>query len=150
MDDVLHTIRKILHDDRTSKDHRAMSDTVSDELLLDQSMMIHPPSAEHLAPTTHKENEMDTSFAHDDRDGMMDKLTSDAVERSFNDLKGQFEQAIPTIPKDMPISSQGSLTVEDIVRGEVREMVRTWLDTHLPSMVEDMVRAEIARLRPKV
>ncbi|MBR0559627.1 DUF2497 domain-containing protein [Neokomagataea anthophila] len=151
MDDVLHTIRKILHDDRTSKDHKTMSDTVNDELLLDQSMMIHPPATEHLEPATHKENEMDTSFIHDDHDSMMGKLTSDAVERSFNDLKGQFAQASASaIPKDMPISSQGSLTVEDIVRGEVREMVRTWLDTHLPSMVEDMVRAEIARLRPKV
>ncbi len=151
MGDVLHTIRQILHDDKTRKDHPPMSDTMNDELLLDHSMMIHPPASERSVQPTAKEAPMDPSFAQEQHDGMMDKLTSDAVERSFNDLKGQFAQASASaMPKDMPISSQGSLTVEDIVRGEVREMVRTWLDTHLPSMVEEMVRAEIARLRPKV
>lgn len=149
MDDVLSTIRRILHDDKKQEEHITMNDIVSDELLLDRTMMIHPPISEKLMPPAYKGNEMDSSFTHDEHDGMMDKIASEAVERSFNDLKGMVEQTT-TMPKAMRISSEGSLTVEDIVRNEVREMVRTWLDTHLPPMVEDMVRAEITRLRPKI
>jgi cell pole-organizing protein PopZ len=40
----------------------------------------------------------------------------------------------------------GSRTIEDLVRELLRPMLRTWLDEHLPGMVERMVRAEIERL----
>ena len=42
--------------------------------------------------------------------------------------------------------SRGGLTLEDIVREEFRPMLKAWLDTHLPSLVERIVRAEIQRV----
>jgi len=39
-----------------------------------------------------------------------------------------------------------SISLEEIVRDEVRPVLKEWLDTHLPSIVERLVRAEIERV----
>lgn len=41
---------------------------------------------------------------------------------------------------------RAGITIEDIVREEVKPVLKAWLDTHLPSLVERMVRAEINRV----
>lgn len=41
---------------------------------------------------------------------------------------------------------QGGLTIEDIVREELRPLLKAWLDAHLPEMVERLVQAEIQRV----
>ena len=38
------------------------------------------------------------------------------------------------------------VTLEDLVREELRPMLKEWLDGHLPDLVERVVRAEVARL----
>jgi cell pole-organizing protein PopZ len=40
----------------------------------------------------------------------------------------------------------GGPTIEDIVREELRPMLKAWLDANLPSLVEHLVGAEIERL----
>lgn len=40
----------------------------------------------------------------------------------------------------------GGPSIEDIVRDEMRPMLKLWLDTHLPGMVERLVRSEIERM----
>jgi uncharacterized protein len=40
----------------------------------------------------------------------------------------------------------GGPTIEDIVRAELRPLLKQWLDTNLPGMVERLVRAEIERV----
>jgi cell pole-organizing protein PopZ len=41
---------------------------------------------------------------------------------------------------------RGGPTLEDVVREEIRPVLKVWLDTHLPGIVERIVRAEIERL----
>lgn len=41
---------------------------------------------------------------------------------------------------------RGGPTIEDLVREEMRPLLKEWLDTHLPPLVERLVRAEIERL----
>ncbi len=41
---------------------------------------------------------------------------------------------------------RGGPTIEDLVRIEIRPLLKEWLDTHLPSLVERLVRAEIERV----
>ncbi|GBR54431.1 hypothetical protein AA106555_1670 [Neokomagataea thailandica NBRC 106555] len=154
IDQVLSTIRKILQEDSHSPKNsvplRSEINPLDNEFLLDHSMMVKPPKSDKFTFPPHLEDaSLDHSIDLHDHEAMVDQLTSDAVERSFSDLKNQFEHATPPA-KTMRVSSHNDLTIEDIVRSEVREMVRTWLDSHLPSMVEDMVRTEIARLRAKV
>ena len=42
--------------------------------------------------------------------------------------------------------SRGGPTIEDVVREEVRPLLKEWLDNHLPGIVERAVRAEIERV----
>jgi cell pole-organizing protein PopZ len=42
--------------------------------------------------------------------------------------------------------SRGGPTIEDVVREEIRPILKDWLDTHLPPLVERLVRAEIERV----
>jgi cell pole-organizing protein PopZ len=41
---------------------------------------------------------------------------------------------------------RGGPTIEDVVREELRPLLKSWLDAHLPSLVERLVRAEIERV----
>ena len=41
---------------------------------------------------------------------------------------------------------RGGPTLEDIVRDEMRPILKTWLDENLPPMVERLVRSEIERV----
>lgn len=40
----------------------------------------------------------------------------------------------------------GGPTIEDMVREELRPLLKEWLDTNLPTLVERLVRAEIERV----
>jgi cell pole-organizing protein PopZ len=40
----------------------------------------------------------------------------------------------------------GGPTIEDLVRQEMRPLLKGWLDAHLPPLVERLVRAEIERV----
>jgi len=45
-----------------------------------------------------------------------------------------------------PAVYRGGPTLEDIVREEMRPLLKAWLDSNLPPLVERLVRAEIERL----
>ena len=42
--------------------------------------------------------------------------------------------------------TRGGPTIEDVVREELRPLLKDWLDHHLPGIVERLVRAEIDRV----
>jgi len=46
---------------------------------------------------------------------------------------------------ELPLGGANS-TLEDMVRNMLRPMLQTWLDEHLPGIVERLVREEIARV----
>ncbi|KXV43280.1 hypothetical protein AD943_10010 [Gluconobacter roseus] len=154
--DALSSIRRILHDDPAAAQHPAAEDapdmpSQEDELTLDSSMMVTPPAQSKEAETTMTSSvasappETETQQSKDD---LMNAQTVAAAERSLDELHAAFSGTKP-LASDTVISRSSGLTIEDMVRGEVRSMVRTWLDAHLPSLVEILVRAEIARLRPR-
>jgi len=42
--------------------------------------------------------------------------------------------------------NRGGPSIEDVVREEMRPLLKDWLDAHLPGLVERLVRAEIERV----
>ncbi|PAL23053.1 DUF2497 domain-containing protein [Acetobacter syzygii] len=48
--------------------------------------------------------------------------------------------------RKVAVTHEGSLTVEDIVRQEVRVFLKKWLDAHLANIVQTAVRKEVERL----
>lgn len=124
-----------------------------EELTLDNSMMVAPPvtaAPTEAAAASASEAPPASQPAQSEpaKDDLMNAQTVAAAERSLDELHAAFSGTTP-LASDTVISRSSGLTIEDMVRGEVRSMVRTWLDAHLPSLVEILVRAEIARLRPR-
>jgi cell pole-organizing protein PopZ len=64
--------------------------------------------------------------------GLLSCETTAAVGSAFNTLT-------ETVKKHEP-------SLEDVVRETLRPMLKSWLDEHLPSLVERMVEAEIERV----
>jgi hypothetical protein len=72
------------------------------------------------------------------RDRILSSATSGAAAAAFAQLG--------SLPRErLPLGSSDR-TLEDIVRDLLRPMLQAWLDQHLPSIVERLVREEIARV----
>ena len=57
------------------------------------------------------------------------------------------EALIRTLTRERTTAThRGGPTIEDLVREEVRPLLKDWLDNHLPPLVERLVRNEIERL----
>ncbi|MDE8346905.1 MAG: DUF2497 domain-containing protein [Acidocella sp.] len=68
-------------------------------------------------------------------------------EDAAGDVARTIGSLINSISQDRNVSvSRGGITIEDIVREEIRPVLKAWFDTHLPSLVERIVRSEIARV----
>jgi cell pole-organizing protein PopZ len=103
------------------------------------------------------------NFSLDDKDfgGDKDEIAFDQDEFSEALMSGkssaaaasafaQLEQEMSTPPRPTASSAApsmgGGLTLEQLVMDAVRPMLKDWLDTNLPGLVEDLVRAEIERV----
>jgi cell pole-organizing protein PopZ len=58
---------------------------------------------------------------------------------------GQLMRAVAQ-DRGAPVYRSGGPSIEDVVREELRPMLKQWLDQNLPPMVERLVRAEIERV----
>ena len=75
-------------------------------------------------------------------------LIADSVRESMQaNLAALAMLAEPGVPPQIVRSGETSL--EGLVREMLRPMLAQWLDTHLPGMVESMVKAEISRIAGK-
>ena len=64
-----------------------------------------------------------------------------------SDIANSVGALVHSISHERAVSvSRGGVTIEDIVREEIKPVLKAWLDTHLPSLVERIVRAEIGRV----
>src|SRR5438105_14075844 len=122
MEDILSSIRRILTDDAvTPSPPPASAEPASGEdvLVLDTAMMVPetPPSpASPSAPTR--------------------AVAVAALQEVVRSLA-----ANPTAPV-----RHGGPTIEDLVREELRPLLKAWLDRHLEPLLERLVKAEIERV----
>lgn len=78
----------------------------------------------------------------------LDKQTIGATEHSFGVLQQMLrrQQSLQHRERRVAITRGGNLTIEDIVRDEVRAFLKEWLDQHLSGIVQQAVQKEIERL----
>lgn len=69
-------------------------------------------------------------------ESLISSKAADSVSQSFSSLSG------------LVVQSQAK-TMEDLLKEMLKPMLQSWLDENLPSLVEDMVAAEIRRLSGK-
>ena len=169
MDDILASIRKILNEDDPSAATIAPRPVVAEAIQLTSDMMIAPP--ESLAgpaalpvsepPATRMPtNIMQPLVAQPTPEpppqrppepmamppeppamaGLLDPMVAAAALASL----GQLSRAVAQ-ERSAHVTRSGP-SIEDVVREELRPMLKEWLDAHLPATVERMVRAEIERV----
>ncbi len=77
-------------------------------------------------------------------DPMLSEVAIAAASASFNKLKRD-EELPPVITTPSPAFKSGT-SVEDMVAAMLRPMIKEWLDTNLPAIVERIVDREVKRL----
>ncbi len=74
----------------------------------------------------------------DDGDSLLTAAAENAV-----------KSAVSNLVRKTAVGS-GGLTLEDIVRAELKPLLRSWLDKHLPTVIERLVKEELERVSKRV
>jgi cell pole-organizing protein PopZ len=153
MEDILASIRRILNDDETP----AEASPAEDVFELDSSMIIDEPTPHEpiAGPTSLEAREPQPqppphafeaheqtpphAFEPAHEEPLVAPSTAAAAGASMGALVRVLGQRHTQVYRDGP-------TLEDMVREEIRPMVKNWLDENLAPLVERLVRAEIERV----
>jgi cell pole-organizing protein PopZ len=147
MEDILASIRRILSEDEAPArgDNPSMPAVgqpavIKGVLVLDPTMMVQePPPVVAKVPAT-RPLPIAPPAAAEARPSLVAPEAAAAASSSVSTL-------MRTLAAERsPQVHSGGLTIEDIVREQLRPMLKAWLDANLPSLVEHLVRAEIERL----
>jgi cell pole-organizing protein PopZ len=167
MEDILASIRRILNEDEATPGSQSEADSTASEgtvtptvpevtiaeghagddgvLVLDEAMLVAMPSTEHEVPpvpviTQTAPGAVQSSGVSAEHDGLMGPDSAAAATASVGSLLRSLSSERATqVHRNGP-------TIEDLVREEIRPLLKTWLDLHLPPLVERVVRQEIERL----
>jgi cell pole-organizing protein PopZ len=171
MDDILASIRKILNEDEGSAGPATKPGTRAEPLVLTEEMLVSEPQASlpqaplpQAPPPPAAQPEVvpalaaipalaaEPPFVAPAPAPLLEpaaplpapELVAPAAAAAAAAAVGQLVRAV-TQERGSAIS-RGGPTIEDVVREEVRPMLKEWLDNHLPGIVERAVRAEIERV----
>ena len=79
-------------------------------------------------------------------DALVGASVAGVASSAFARLNQAVQDSVPPPAASNPGPSVGGQTIEDLVKEMLRPMLKDWLDTNLPPMVERYVEREIARL----
>lgn len=157
MEDILASIRRILSEDTPQPAAMdappAAGEPPNDVLLLDQSMMVPEPPRDDPPPEPepHAAAEPPQAPAEPQQDSrgaagepLVAPEAAAATALAVNSLVRRLSVERGTLVRS------GGPTIEDMVREELRPMLKQWLDTCLPPLVERLVKAEIERVIGRV
>jgi cell pole-organizing protein PopZ len=158
MEDILASIRRILNEDEapaapdaTAAEQPAdAADAAAppgepEPLLLTEDMIVSAPVPEPAPepppppPPAPPEIVADAPPVPD-----IDSLLAPAVAAAATASVGQLLRAVSS--ERGAAVTRGGPSIEDVVREELRPLLKSWLDQHLPAIVERLVRAEIERV----
>ena len=150
MQDILASIRKILSEDEVASPVTpadsprvmpAAEPAPQDDILdLDAGLMVndmadHPDIAGSVTQTPPSEASGGQIIAPEAAQAAASSMT----------------QLMRSIAQDrMAAVSRGGPTLDELVREELRPLLKNWLDAHLPPLVERLVRAELERVTAHV
>ena len=146
MDDILASIRRILNEDEGASSATPPADVSApttpvaefEPLELTEAMLVTPPAPEPPPAPPEAIEEIPitpTSF---------EGLVAPAVAAATTAAVGQLLRAVAA-ERNAPVY-RGGPSIEDVVREELRTLLKAWLDQHLPPLVERLVRVEIERV----
>ncbi len=163
MDEILASIRRILAEDETADAASPRTSGITpaaqspallvgeqrhDVLELDASMLVEePPSAPMPDASVRREPTSgiaipmpDPHFNANPPESLVAPEAAAATAASVGSLVRHLAQE-----RNLQVT-RGGPSLEDVIRDEMRPLLKHWLDTNLPVLVERLVRAEIARV----
>lgn len=165
MEDILASIRRILNEDETPAAAEAgaadgpeapPADPPADEpFLLTEEMMVSAPGAAQPAAASAPPRP-EAPAAHPAPEALLapapealltpasEALLAPAAAAAAAASVGQLLRAVSA--ERGSAVTRGGPTIEEVVREELRPLLKDWLDQHLPPLVERLVRAEIERV----
>lgn len=156
MEEILASIRRILAEEQ---DGSKFLEEPEGELLLDNSMRLPLPDDPIIEQITESVVEEapppsyttpDIFMEPDERPKMEDQIQRPEGligEQVTNQVVNSVGSLLRNIGADRSTAiGRPGLTLEDMVREELKPMLKAWLDTNLPELVERVVRTEIGRL----
>ncbi len=151
MEDILASIRRILSEDDTPSAPAAAAAPRDDVLSLDSSMLVEDeplppaivmaPPVPVVPPPPQETPTMPLPAQAEPSSTLMAPEVAAAAAASV----GSLLRTLASERQQVPVRSGGP-TIEDLVREEIRPLLKTWLDANLPAMVERLVRVEIERV----
>ena len=153
MDDILASIRRILNEDEVNggalvaKPPGEAAGQAAEPLDLTESMMVKPVVTSVPLPVpeaTPPGFEPEEAAAPPPTAPASDTLIAPAVAAATTAALGQLLRTVAS-ERTAPVH-RGGPSIEDVVREELRPLLKSWLDQHLPPLVERLVRAEIERV----
>ncbi len=160
MDDILASIRRILNEDEPVGGDGGSPATVArpvvgeppaaEPIELTESMLVNPPPPALPAPRGEDHQpEPAAELAPGDppktAEPSGDALLAPAVAAATTAALGQLLRTVAA-ERQSPVLRGGGPSIEDVVREELRPLLKAWLDQHLPPLVERLVRTEIERV----
>jgi cell pole-organizing protein PopZ len=175
MEDILASIRRILNEEDTKPADAPAHGPADDVLDLDEGMMVAAPDANPApAPTPppppappppappppappppsplpvavaeqplRNEPPASSNEPLPARDMAADLIAPEAAAAAATSVG----QLLRTLASERSTQvHRGGPTIEDLVREEIRPLLKLWLDSHLAPLVERLVRAEIERV----
>ena len=165
MDDILASIRRILNEDdaagASQPAGRGPAPREPEPLDLTEAMLVQPvaPAAPVVAvpepePAVDPASTVaEVPLADEEEPGPAapspaaipaEVLVAPAVAAATTAAMGKLLRAV--VQERSATVSRGGPSIEDVVREEIRPLLKDWLDQHLPPLVERLVRAEIERV----
>jgi uncharacterized protein len=143
MEEILASIKRVIADDsRPAPAPRGRGGSGK------ASAEPEPPSSAASEPPPEPDPEEDVlelSNPLPADDGLISRNVTAATRSSLATLAAMRQQS----PRHFEPQQPGDGPLEAVVREMLRPMLKEWLDTRLPEMVEDMVAREIARITGK-
>lgn len=126
MDEILSSIKRIIADDDRSR-----------------------PATKRAKSTAREEEEEVLELTEADEndsgeDSLLDDSKAQSLRHSFSALQTLSEPGVAP-----QIVRSGETSLEGLTRELLRPMLKDWLDSHLPPIVEAMVEREITRITKK-
>lgn len=150
MEDILSSIRRVIARDETPGAVREVPPAVGDDVLdlhhadVKDTAEAETKQAETIAPTPMEAEpvamEAEAETVENDEE-LVSPASADAARQSLDALSAAI--APPPAPATAPTPGR---TMEDVVVDTLRPMLKEWLDTNLPPLVEAMVAKEISRI----